>query len=119
MGRDTSILHHILMYCNLIEKSIERFGDSLEVFISDIDYHNSVCMSLLQIGELVGRLSDGFKEKTNHEIPWKQIRALRNTVAHDYSNVTDSDIFETAHGNVRELKKFCEAHILADRDNDE
>ena len=42
MDRDTSILQHILMYCDLIGKSIERFGDSYEVFESDVDYHSSV-----------------------------------------------------------------------------
>lgn len=111
MGRDTSILHHILTYCNDIGEAIERFGDSLEVFVSDKDYRNSVCMNLLQIGELVGKLSDGFIESTKHEIPWKQIRALRNLVAHEYTNVRYDQIFETAHGNVKELKNFCEAQI--------
>ena len=111
MGKDTSILHHILTYCNDIGEAIEMFGDDLEIFISNTHYRNSVCMSLLQIGELVGRLSDSFIESTKHEIPWRQIRALRNLVAHDYTNVRYGQIFETAHGNVKELKEFCEAQI--------
>lgn len=111
MDRDTAILQHILKYCNLIGKSIERFGDSCEIFENDEDYHSSVCMHMLQIGELVGKLSDGFIESTKHEIPWKQIRALRNIFAHAYSSVNYNDIFETAHSDVRELKAFCEAQV--------
>lgn len=47
MDRDTAILYRIIKYCNRIERSIERFGDSLEVFKSDVDYRNSVCMNIL------------------------------------------------------------------------
>lgn len=111
MDRDTSILYHILRYCKLIENSIGRFGDSLEVFKSDMDYHNSVCMSMLQIGELVGKLSDRFTESTEDEIPWKQIRALRNICAHEYLSINYDEIFEIAHADVKELKEFCEVQI--------
>lgn len=31
---------------------------------NDIDYRNSVCMSLLQIGELTGHLSEDYRETT-------------------------------------------------------
>lgn len=116
MDRDISVLQHILMYCNQIEKSIERFGDSLEVFESDVDYHNSVCMDMLQIGELVGRLSDSFIECTRQEIPWREIRSLRNLVAHEYLSVNYYEIFEIAHSNVEELKEFCKAQIAKNKD---
>ncbi len=33
-------------------KSVKRFGNDKAVFDVDNDYRNSVCMSLLQIGEL-------------------------------------------------------------------
>ena len=59
------ILRYILKYCNFIGKSIERFGDSFEVFDSDEDYHSSVCMHMLQIGELVGRLSTASPKTPN------------------------------------------------------
>lgn len=119
MDRDISILQHILMYCDQIGKSIERFGDSCEIFENDVDYHNSICMDMLQIGELVGRLSDNFIKKNQQKIPWKQIRSLRNMCAHDYLNVTYSIIFEIAHTGVIELKEFCEAQIAKNEDNNE
>ena len=47
-------------------------------------------MCILQIGELVGRLSDEFKE-ANTSIPWHKIRGMRNYVAHEYGSI-DLDV---------------------------
>ena len=53
-SRDSSILRHMVGYCQQIQKSVERFGDSFEVFQADPDYKNSVALCVLQIGELSG-----------------------------------------------------------------
>lgn len=71
-----SILEHILSYCDEIKATIDRFGDNVEIFINDIDYRKSVSLSILQIGELAGNLSDDYRSSTS-EIPWKQIRRDR------------------------------------------
>ena len=76
-----SILEHILSYCNEIQTTMLRFGDNLDTFINDIDYRKSVSLSILQIGELAGKLSDEYRQSTT-EMPWRQIRGLRNIVAH-------------------------------------
>ncbi|MBQ6715202.1 MAG: DUF86 domain-containing protein [Clostridia bacterium] len=47
-------------------------------------------MCILQIGELVNRLSDDFKSNNAH-IPWNKIRCMRNYVAHEYGSI-DFDI---------------------------
>ena len=86
-----SILEHILSYCNEIQTTMLRFGDNLDTFINDIDYRKSVSLSILQIGELAGKLSDEYRQSTT-EMPWRQIRGLRNIVAHSYGEVD----FETA-----------------------
>ena len=41
---------------------------------------------ILQIGELAGKLSDDFRHEHN-QIPWQQIKATRNIVAHSYGSV--------------------------------
>ena len=48
--RDTSILKHIIDYCNQIQATITRFGDSNEVFFTDFVYQNAVALCILQIG---------------------------------------------------------------------
>jgi len=49
---DIDILEHIRNYCSDIQNTVERFGNDKTIFESDRDFRNSVCMSLLQIGEL-------------------------------------------------------------------
>lgn len=46
---------------------------------------------LIVIGEAVARLSDETKMLTAH-IPWSQIRAQRNYLAHQYDEVDDARI---------------------------
>ncbi|GHV96418.1 hypothetical protein AGMMS50293_27380 [Spirochaetia bacterium] len=77
--RDKSILSHIIQHCENIFSAIDRFG-GFSVFTTDTDYFNSVCMSLLQIGELANHLSDEFK-KNNAGIPWRNIIGLLQLTA--------------------------------------
>ena len=105
-----SILEHILLYCDEIKSSIARFGDDVHIFINDIDYRKSVSLSILQIGELAGKLSEDYRNSTS-EIPWKQIRGLRNIVAHSYGTVDFEEIFDIAHDNISDLKAFCEKEL--------
>lgn len=105
-----SILEHILSYCNEIKATINRFGDDVNTFVNDIDYRKSVSLSILQIGELAGNLSDEYRQSTA-EMPWRQIRGLRNIVAHSYGEVDFETIFDIAHENIDELKSFCEREL--------
>lgn len=71
------------MYCEDILKSVKRFGNDKVVFDVDNDYRNSVCMSLLQIGELTGHLTEDFREETKNKIFWPAIKGMRNLFAHN------------------------------------
>lgn len=68
MKKNIDILEHIRIYCGDIEAAVERFGKEKSVFDADRDYRNSVCMSLLQIGELTGHLTEDFREETKESI---------------------------------------------------
>ena len=105
-----SILEHILSYCNEIQTTMLRFGDNLDTFINDINYRKSVSLSILQIGELAGKLSDEYRQSTT-EMPWRQIRGLRNIVAHSYGEVDFEMIFSIAHDDISHLKLFCEQEL--------
>ena len=106
LERDISILRHIITYCQQIEQTIERFGDSADVFAADPIYRNAAALCILQIGELVGNLSDGFR--TEHPaVPWRQIKAVRNIVAHKYGTVNAEITWEIITADIPALKKFC------------
>ena len=86
LDRDLRILTHIISYCDQIDMAVVRFGNDFAVFASDPVYRNAVSLCILQIGELVGNLSDEFKEQ-HPAIPWRQIRLMRHIVAHRYGTV--------------------------------
>jgi len=50
-SRNADVLQHIILYCNDIADTIERFGDDYEVFAKDSAYRNATALCVLQIGE--------------------------------------------------------------------
>ena len=61
---DRGILLDILEHCRDIQNALLRFGDEFSVFRMDVDYRKSVCLSLMQVGELSGNLSEDFRLAT-------------------------------------------------------
>ena len=60
LDRNISILNHIVGYCEQIEETIHRFGNDYDIFSTDTIYRNAAALCVLQIGELAGKLTDGF-----------------------------------------------------------
>ncbi len=104
---DSNVLEHIIKYCDDIAFTINRFGNDFSLFEKDLDYKNSISMSIMQIGELTTHLSDDFKRKTSKDIPWNLIKAMRNHYAHGYFFMDNKEIFETAIYDIPELKLKC------------
>ena len=104
--RDNNILKHIIDYCEQIRATVERFGDDFEIFDQDVIYRNAVSLCLLQIGELVGVLSDEFK-KAHSDIPWVQIKHMRNIVAHRYGTVDATITWDVIKDDIPELQSYC------------
>ena len=61
-------------------------------------------MCIIQIGELVNRLSDECIEEYNR-IPWHAIRGMRNLHAHDYENVDLEIVWNTLLEDIPYLKE--------------
>ena len=108
LNRDLNIPEHIVSYCDQIAETIARFGNSSTIFSSDPIYRNAAALCILQIGELVGKLTEEFR--TQHPaIPWRQIKAMRNIVAHNYGTVDPETTWEIITEDIPELKKYCQA----------
>ena len=103
--RDRSILTHILNYCRQIDETIQRFGDR-ETFVADTIFQNAVAMCLLQIGELAGHLSEGYR-LTHSQVPWRQIKALRNIIAHNYGSIDAETAWEIVESDIPNLRTYC------------
>ncbi len=111
-SRECNILQHILNYCTGIKETVARFGDSFDTFCEDRDYRNSVAMGVMQIGELSTHLSEEFKT-SYPDIPWKDIRGMRNVVAHHYGKIDETILFEIVQRDISPLAEKV-GQILAD-----
>ncbi len=110
LDRDISILEHIVTYCEQIEQTIVRFGNDYEIFVYDAIYRNAAALCILQIGELVGKLTEEFRT-THAAVPWRKIKAIRNIVAHSYGSIDPEITWEVIQENIPELKAYCNSVI--------
>ncbi len=108
LSPDLQRIAHIRDYCIEIGATIDRYGNSFEIFEKDTDYQKSVSFSILQIGELCGKLSEDFRKETAGMIPWAAIRGMRNFFAHNYGSMSRSEIWKTAIKDIPPLLEFCE-----------
>ena len=106
LDRNLSILEHIVSYCEQIEQTVERFGNDYAIFGADPIYRNAAALCILQIGELVGKLSDDFRA-AHPAVPWRQIKAMRNIVAHSYGSVDPETTWEIITEDIPTLKNYC------------
>jgi uncharacterized protein with HEPN domain len=106
LDRDLSILRHIVSYCDQIEETVWHFGNTYESFVSSQIYRNASALCVLQIGELVGKLTDSFRAQ-HSTIPWRQIKAMRNIVAHSYGSVDPETTWEVICIDIPRLKNYC------------
>ena len=114
LERDLSILQHIISYCEQIEQTVEHFGNEAEIFAENKIYRNAAALCILQIGELVGKLTEEFRQQ-HPAVPWRQIKAMRNIVAHSYGSVDPETTWEIITDDIPVLKRYC-CSILCDPD---
>jgi len=105
-NKDMDAIKHIIMYCEQIHVIDNEFNNSKEKFLASIAYQNAICLSLLQIGELVSVLSEEFK-KANSAIPWQKIKAFRNIVAHRYKLIDFNVVWNICLNDIPVFKDFC------------
>ena len=105
--RDVLIVEKIIKYCREVQETIALFGNVYEMFVRSSIYQNAVSMCVLQIGELVGVLSDEAK-KVYNEMPWKQIRGMRNMIVHHYGSVDIDELWHTITEDIPNLSRYSE-----------
>ena len=104
------VLKKIIQYADEINATILRFNLTPNSFADDFVARNAISMCILQIGELVGKLSDEFKAK-NNAMPWREIKAMRNITAHNYGEIDIDILWETAIYDIPALKEYCQNFI--------
>ena len=101
--RDRTIADKILEYCGEIENILVRLNHSEEAFRKDKGLSAGAVFYIAQIGELAAHFSKEFKDEHN-EIPWREIKGMRNILIHEYHAASSKTIWETAMGDIPALR---------------
>lgn len=97
---DEERLKKIESYCK--ETFLFVSETDLRSFLKDLKTIRAVTMTLVQIGELVYKLSDEIKND-HPDVPWRQIAGLRHRLVHDYDNTDYAAVWDIVQVNIPEL----------------
>jgi len=102
MDRDKQYLHAILREISVMKTLLRNYNEA--TFLKSERTQRAICMTLLNIGEIVKSISDDLKQ--NHpEIPWREISGLRDMAAHKYRVLLMERIWDTALNDIPELQE--------------
>lgn len=98
------ILKKMIRYCDEIAQILQKHNFDKEDFENNSEFQFAAGMCIIQIGELVSRLDDDFIKRYS-DIPWRQIKGMRNIYTHDYDIVDNEMIWEAITEEIPELKE--------------
>jgi uncharacterized protein with HEPN domain len=105
--KEKEIVKKMIKYCDDIDLLMKKYRSDFNAYKTDISFQYSCNMCIIQIGELVSRLSDEFIGE-HTQIPWHAIKGMRNLHAHDYERVDLSIVWNTLKEEIPELRKKLE-----------
>ena len=108
--RDRTCVEHILRYCEQVRGSLAEIQHDRDRFLASHTYQNAISMCILQIGELVKRLSDDFLQEYTY-IPWSLIAKTRDNYAHHYGTVDFEMVWTTAVDDLPAEEAFCRKYL--------
>ncbi len=101
-NRNRRVIQKMMEETQIIAELI--YGLDFDVFNQDERTKRAVCMTLIDIGELVKNLTDQFRD-AHKQIAWRAIAGIRDIAAHRYEILSMADIWETVQSDVPVLAK--------------
>ena len=98
--KDSVLLSHILSECQKIVDLTSRI--SYADFLNDNTYQDALCRRIEIIGEAASNLSDEFVS-SHSEIPVRDMKAMRNVLAHQYFRVDIEYVWLTVTNDIPPL----------------
>ena len=108
--RDKQIIKKILSEIEIAEDMIQ--GKDLEEFKKDEILKRAICMTVINIGELVKNVTEETR-KTNDKIPWRAIAGFRDIAAHKYQTLRMDDVYQTVTEDFGSLRSELENMLSA------
>ncbi|PZM13893.1 DUF86 domain-containing protein [Rhizobium tubonense] len=86
-----------------VSKFIE--GMEKDAFLKDVIMQRAIGMSLLMVGEVATRIIEVYPEfvEEHSELQWRQIRGMRNRIAHGYFDIDLGLVWDTAKKAIPDL----------------
>lgn len=106
-----------LSYMKDIIDAIDRIniyteGVNRSTFFEHLMMQDAVMHQIEIIGEASNRISDIFQE-LHPELPWMEMRAIRNKIVHDYRGIELEIIWDTVKNNLPPLQRQVK-HLLGE-----
>lgn len=98
-------LRDMLNAVNKIEAYVE--GLSFDGFTQDEKTFDAIIRQLTILGEAASHVPDEVTSRTP-EIPWQEIRGMRNVLVHEYFGINMDIVWETATKNIPGLRPLLE-----------
>jgi uncharacterized protein with HEPN domain len=100
--KDYHCLELVLEAISRIEEYTSIFN-SADEFNADYRGFDATLMNFVVIGEMVGKLSEEFKN-SNSDVEWQKIKGFRNIVAHDYFGIDAEEVWQIIKNKIPNLK---------------
>lgn len=102
-ARLENYLGHMLEAVQLARQYVD--GVSKAAFLTDRRTQQAVVLNLMTIGEAAARVVNECKEfaEAHPEIPWAQMRGMRNRMVHGYFDVDLNIVWDTVQSSLPEL----------------
>lgn len=92
--RDQTLLIRLLEHLDYAIDDASAAHTSDELYADRMRF-NSVIEEMTQVQECARRLSDDFRSATP-ELPWNELRGLRNILVHEYDGIDVEALYATA-----------------------
>lgn len=108
MGSNVNTLQHMLEHCHTIGEYLDEANiKTLKDFTASRIVQDAVVMRLLALGELTTHLSDEFKTENSGKVDWRNLKQLRNVIAHRYGSVQFDAIWDIVQVDIPVIRDFC------------
>ncbi len=104
--RDAQILQKIIREIDIALEMVH--GKSLEEFKDNEMLKRAVCMTVINIGELIKNVTVETR-LSNQQVPWKAAAGFRDIAAHKYQTLKMEDVYQTVTEDFIELRKLLTA----------